>query len=341
MQLIRKQPLRLATALVGLIEGLIMATAPSVARADGNQPLVLEKSIRLANVEGRIDHMAMDVPGARLFVAALGNNTVEVIDLTSGERVHTIQGLKEPQGVLYLPDVKRLIVANGGDGSCQVFEGQSFELLGTINFGSDADNLRYDPQTKLVYAGFGDGSIAAFDATSLEAAWKVALGGHPESFQVEPTGSQIFANVPTRGEIVVIEKGKKKPIASWPLHDLKSNYPMALDSVNHRLFVGCRNPARLAVFDTNSGNLITAVQIPGDIDDLFYDANRKRLYGSCGEGYLTVFAQVDPDTYRHTADIPTERGARTSIFSSERGEIFLAVPHRGSQQAEIRVYSVG
>jgi DNA-binding beta-propeller fold protein YncE len=341
MHTIKKQRPRLAAVLVYVVGGFIIATAPSSVRADSNQPLVFEKSIGLPGVEGRIDHMAMDVPGSRLFVAALGNNTVEVLDLTSGERVHSIQGLKEPQGVLYVPDVQRLIVANGGDGSCQVFEGKSFELIKTIKFGNDADNLRYDSKTKQVYVGFGDGSIAAFDAATLKVAWKVALGGHPESFQVEQTGSHVFANVPTRGEVVVIDKEKKKAVTSWPLHDLKSNYPMALDSANHRLFVGCRNPAKLAVFDTNSGKLITAMQIPGDIDDLFYDSKHKRLYGSCGEGYLTVFDQVDPDSYTHTTDMPTARGARTSIFASEKGEIFLAVPHRGSQQAEIRVYSVG
>jgi hypothetical protein len=120
---------------------------------------------------------------------------------------------------------------------------------------------------------------------------------------------------------------------------LVNNFPMALDSANHRLFVECRNPAKIPVVDTGSGNLVVTMSIPGDIDDLFYDARRMRLYGSFGEGYIAVFDQVDPNYYTHSGDIPTAKGARTSLFVPEKNRLCLAVPRRGAQKAEIYTYS--
>ena len=85
--------------------------------------LHLETKISLPGVKGRIDHLAYDAAGHRVFIAALGNNTVEVVDLPGKARMHTITGLHEPQGVLYIPSLQRLVVANGGDGNCVFFNG--------------------------------------------------------------------------------------------------------------------------------------------------------------------------------------------------------------------------
>src|SRR3954449_10058550 len=129
-----------------------------------NQPLRLEKTIDLPEVQGRIDHLSVDVKGQRLFVSALGNNTVEIIDLTAGKRLKTISGLQEPQGVLYVPATDRLYVANGKDGSVRIFDGTSYAPLKTLDYGNDADNLRYDSGHERIFVGYASGALGDFDS---------------------------------------------------------------------------------------------------------------------------------------------------------------------------------
>src|SRR5438477_9578923 len=116
-------------------------------------PLQLKQTIALLGVEGRIDHVALDVAGERLFVCALGNNTVEVLDLRKGERVHSITGLGSPQGIAYIPQLDRLFIANDKGGVCRIYDAKSFQSVGELNFKDDADNVRYDDATKKIYVG--------------------------------------------------------------------------------------------------------------------------------------------------------------------------------------------
>src|SRR3978361_401719 len=93
----------LGPALRSLLSGALICFAAH-ARGGGGQPMViLVRTIPLADVSGRIDHMAVDLRRGRLFVAELGNNTVDVVDLASGKIIQRIKGLKEPQGVGYAP----------------------------------------------------------------------------------------------------------------------------------------------------------------------------------------------------------------------------------------------
>jgi DNA-binding beta-propeller fold protein YncE len=310
------------------------------AHAEDKTPLRLERTIPLPDVQGRIDHMAVDLAGERLFVAALGNNTLEVIDLRIGKRIRSITGLTEPQGVIYLPEFQRLFVTNGGDGSCKVFDGNSLGLLDTVKFSADADNLRYEPQTKKVYVGYGAGALGTFDAKTGKHLWDVRLAGHPESFQLEAAGPRIFVNVRPANQVAVIDRNKREVAAIWPLQDAKDNFPMALDESNHRLFIGCRNPAKIIIYDTELGKTVGRLDVAGDMDDIYHDPKTKRLYASCGEGFLHVFQQIDPDHYAVMAKIATAKGARTSLLIPKQGRLYLAVPHRGEQQAEVRVYTV-
>ncbi|MDQ6700495.1 MAG: YncE family protein [Acidobacteriota bacterium] len=303
------------------------------------QPLRLEKTIPLPGVQGRIDHMSIDVKNQRLFVAALGNNTLEVVDLKQGKRVHTIPGLHEPQGILYVPVSNRLYIANGKDGTVRIYDGSSYELLKTIEYGDDADNLRYDAAQARVYVGYGSGSLGAIDSDGNKVA-DIKLGSHPESFQLEKTGSRIFVNLPKSRKIAVVDRAGGSVTASWGTGGALSNYPMSLDEADHRLFVICRLPARLIVLDTNTGKIVAKLPAAGDCDDVFYDAGHKRIYASGGEGAITVFRQQDADRYTEIAKIATVKGARTSFFSGDLGRLFLAVRRQGSEEAAIRVYTV-
>ncbi len=296
------------------------------------------QTIPLPGVEGRIDHFGVDVQGQRLFVSALGNNTLEVLDLQHGNRLTSIKGLREPQGVLFVPEEDKLFVANGDDGTCRVFDGSSYELLATVNFASDADNVRYDPERKQIYVGYGEGALGILDTTTGQKVGDIPLRAHPESFQLEKSGSRIFVNLPNANHtIAVVDRSKGSVVAAWPV-EAQANFPMALDEADHRLFVVTRKPATLVVLDSGSGKRVASYPAVGDADDLFYDAVRKLVYISGGEGFIDIFAQSNPDHYHPAGRIPTASGARTSLFVPELNRLYLAVPHRGNQPTEIRVY---
>jgi DNA-binding beta-propeller fold protein YncE len=325
-----------------LLRGAVLvASCSCVIAAHGEQKgLKLKQTIPLPGVEGRIDHLAVDVSGERLFVCALGNNTVEVLDLRKGERIHSITGLGSPQGILYTHDPDRLFVANDKGGIVKIFDGKSFEPLGELNFKDDADNVRYDDVTKKIYVGFGSGGIAILNVPDGKQIGSIKLLAHPEAFELEKHGSRIFVNVPNSRHVAVIDRDKGEVIARWQTDLAFGNFPMALDETNHRLFIGCRFPSKLIVLNSESGDVVAKIGISGDSDDVFYDTKRHRIYAICGAGKIDIIEQTDPNSYKASAKIDTAAGARTGFFVSEVDTLFAAVPHRGSQQAEIRAYHV-
>jgi DNA-binding beta-propeller fold protein YncE len=308
--------------------------------AHAAEPLRLVRTITLGKVEGRIDHMAVDADGHRLFVAALGNNTVEVIDLSAGGVVGSIHGLHEPQGVAFVKDKGLLAVANGDDGTCRLFNADSLRPNQTFDFHSDADNARYDVDERRLYVGFGNGAIGVLDIAGMKRLADVALPAHPESCQFETKGRRIFVNVPGARQVAVIDRQRLKVVAAWPVDEAQANFPMALDEASHRLYVGCRSPAKVLVFDTESGKSVTSFRTVGDTDDLFYDQRTRRLYVCGGEGFIFVYQEQDGNHFSRLAKIPTATGARTALFVPATARLFVAVPHRGSQAAEVREYEV-
>ena len=325
----------LTLALIIAAAGNYLAAAES-----GNPPLQLQQTIQLPGVEGRIDHFAFDAGGDRLFVCALGNNTAEVLDLRKGERVHTISGLGAPQGLDYIPELNRLFVTNDKGGVCNIYDAESFELIDKVDFQDDADNVRYDNTTRRVYVGFGSGGIAVVNAADGKQVGSIKLPAHPEAFELEKQGKRIFVNVPDARYVAVIDREKGEVVATWKTAWTFGNFPMALDEANHRLFIGCRLPSKLIVLNTDSGDVVAKIDISGDSDDVFYDAKRHRIYAICGAGKIDIIEQTDPKTYKALTKVDTANGARTGLFVPERDTLFVAVPHRGPQQAEIRSYQV-
>jgi DNA-binding beta-propeller fold protein YncE len=299
--------------------------------------LKLVQTIPLPGVKGRFDHFAIDTKGQHLFVAALGNNTLEIIDLAACKRLMGLSGMSKPTGVLYLPALNQILVANGDDGTLKALIGSDYKVQQSLKDLGDADNLRFDSKSKFAWLGYGEGALGIIDPATAKLVASVKLPAHPESFQLEPDGNRIFVNLPDANQIAVVDRENKTVLAHWPMQKFQANFPMALDA-NHRLFVGCRKPARLVILDTTTGKPVTDLAISGDTDDLFYDAARKRLYLSCGEGFIDTIEQTTPDTYKRISRIPTAPGARTSYFSPDLDRLYLAVPERGSQKAEICIY---
>jgi DNA-binding beta-propeller fold protein YncE len=318
----------------------LCCTGIATVAAQSAAPLKLKQTLPLSGVEGRIDHFAFDPTGERLFVCALGNNTVEVLDLRKAERIHSITGLGAPQGIAYVPELNRIFIASDKGGIFKIYDGKSFQAVGELDFKDDADNVRYDDAAKKIYVGFGSGGIAIVNAPDGKQIGSIKLSAHPEAFELEKNGRRIFVNVPNSRHVAVIDREKGEVVAKWKTDLAFGNFPIALDESNHRLFVGCRLPPKLVVLNTESGDAVAKIDISGDPDDVFYDAKRRRVYAICGAGKIDVVEQIDPKTYKTSTKIDTAEGARTGLFVPERDTLFVAVPHRGSQRAEIRCYAV-
>ncbi len=328
---------------------LILILFLTSCRANGNATGVppstngivrLTQTIPLPNVSGRIDHLSIDLKGQRLFVAALGNNTVEVLDLKAGKVIHSIAGLSEPQGTLFLPELNKLFVTNGGNGQCEIFDASSFAAIGSIELAGDADNIRYDSNSSSVVAGYGEGGLSLIDPKNGKAISSIRLDGHPESFQLEASGTRIFVNIPSANQIAVVDRGQQKVISVWLITGALANFPMALDESQHRLFVGFRAPARLGVFDTETGKLITSLESVGDVDDIFYDASHNLIFAIGGNGYVDMFSQQAADHYQLLAHVPTASGARTGLWVPELNRLYVAVPRQGAREAKIQIYDL-
>lgn len=322
------------TVLAGIVT-LVNAAAP--AQSADASPLQLETKIMLGDVRGRIDHMAIDLKRQRLFVAELGNDSVGIVDLANRKLIHRIPGLKEPQGVGYEPSTDMLYVANAGDGSVRLFEGNGYEPAGQIELGSDADNIRIEPATNRIFIGYGRGALAIIDPATHNKIGDIPVNAHPEAFQIDPATSQIFVNIPDAHGIAVVDRASHKQIGKWLISDRGANFPMALDQIRRRVLVIFRGPAELGVFAITDGKLIAAIETCGDADDVFVDPKRDRVYVSCGTGFLDVLEPKDA-AYRRITRIPTISGARTSLFVPELDRLLVATRARGEAPAALWVF---
>ena len=309
-----------------VLAGAALACPSVPARArDTQAPLALERVIPLANVSGRIDHMAVDLRRGRLFVAELGNNTVDVVDLVAGRAVHRISGLHEPQGIGYAPAADVVAVANAGDGSVRFYKGEDYAPVARADLKDDADNIRLDPRSGKFLVGYGTGGIATLDPASGDVLGEAPLPAHPEGFRVDAEGRRALVNVPDAGQIAVVDLTTGKQTATWRMPSLRANFPMAWDEANRLVAVVYRSPPRLVLLDSGTGEVTQTQETCGDADDVFFDSRRSRIYVSCGSGHVDIFArQGGSGRYHPLARVATRSGARTSLFVPELDRLFVA-----------------
>jgi DNA-binding beta-propeller fold protein YncE len=297
---------------------LLAFAAPAAA----DEPLVLEAKIPLGRVFGRIDHMAIDVRRQRLFVAELGNDSLGVVDLKTASVVKRLPHMAEPQGTGYVAATDTVYVASGLDGMVRLFHGADLAPAGMIALGQDADDIRVDDKAGQVVVGYGAGGIAVIDAATGKLHGTIHLAEHPEGFAL--WRDRIFVNVPDARQIAVIDRAAQKQVASWPTHDGRANFPLAIEGEGERVVSVFRRPARLVAFSPVDGRSLASIDTCADADDVFADAKRHRLYVSCGEGAVDVLERRG-NTYRRLARVPTAPGARTSLFVPELDRLYVAV----------------
>jgi len=298
------------------------AAVPPLDVHDPRSPLLLERAIELPATQGRIDHLAVDVVRRRLYVAEVANGTVDAIDLDAGKVFGRIAGLKEPQGVAWLPQQNEFVVACG-DGSVHFYDERQHEVARLV-LGDDADNVRVDPRNGNVVVGYGSGGLATIDPNSHTLIGRLTFKGHPEGFRL--SGALAFINVPGDGSILAVDRDKGVVIGRWSTGIRRLNFPMAIDPAGKSIVIAYRLPAALARIDVATGHMIASQSICGDSDDVFLD--RDRVLVVCGAGHVDIVRDGRIET-----TVKTLPGARTGLFVPELHRLFVAVPARGKPAA--------
>lgn len=319
---------------VTALAGAICVTLGACGAGSAAPPmLVLERAVPLAKVAGRIDHLAIDPARRWLFVAELGNGSVEAVDLATGRPRGRIDGLEEPQGLGYLPDRQELAVATGGDGMLRFYRAADLRLVGSLKLGHDADDVRVDPRSGRVVVGYGE-ALAVVDPTTRTLVSSIPLGAHPEGFQV--MGDRALVNLPRAGAVVVVDLAQGRELARWRNPGPQLNFPMALDAAGDQAAVIYRLPARLVVFQTATGRPSAPVATCGDADDADFD-RAGRLYVICGSGVAESFVRTDA-AYVSAGRTVTRDGARTGLYDPGADRLYVAARARGTEPAAILVY---
>jgi DNA-binding beta-propeller fold protein YncE len=328
-----------------VIVTLVFLFSYSVASADNGAALKLVQTIPLPEVDGRIDHFAIDLKGRRAFLAALTKNTIEVVDLRAGRVEHTLPGFAKPQGVLFVPMFNKLIVASGADGSVKTLDGTTFAVIQAASVSLGADAIGYDPQAKEIYVGSGggdsnkeEGDLTIFNVASGAQVAALTTDAHAGGSVVDRHGERVFVLVPEKAEVVVFDRKTRARVAKWTIPGIQKDVAIALDEKSHRLFLGVRTPASIVVLDSNSGAVVASVPTVATLDGLSFDSAMRRIYTSGGEGFVDVTQQIDADHYERVARIPTGPIARTSVFVQEWHRLYVAVPRDKERGAELRVF---
>jgi DNA-binding beta-propeller fold protein YncE len=320
----------LAAGLV-LIAGIRVGTG-----AEEGQVLERVAIIQWIGASGPLDHLLVDSKNSRLFVANQSNDTLDVVDLKGQKAVKKVAGQKKIHGIAYVSELDRIFVGNG-EGVCNVLDGRDYSLLKSHPI-ADADNVHYDSRTNHVFVA-GEKDLTVIDAKSLDLVTTIKLPGSPEGFQNATKQPRLYVNTGSPCEVAVIDTDKNEVIGHFPLKAEKGIETLVLDEANKRIFVGFRGEPRIVVLELESGKEVASVAIPEGIDDMFYDAKAKRIYASCGSGFVAVVRQVDADHYELAAKVATIKGAKTSYYDTQTARLYLAVPRQeGKEGPEIWVY---
>lgn len=323
--------------------------------------LELVQTIQLPEATGRLDHIGVDLERKRLFVAAVTDNSLEVIDLTSGKPVNRLTGVKGTQDALFLGgDINKLYVSSLA-GYVRVFQGDTLQPVQDFKVEPGANRLFYDATRNLIYFGYG-GQNAGFEAYERVGILKPKPGpGHDEfvADMIAPTprpghlaeiamddGGNLLVCDSFTNLIYQFDTRKRELIRSWTARG-GGAADMALDHTGHRLFVGTRNPPRMIVYNSLTGEEIQSLPAPETMDGVFYDANLKRIYMTGGRwygtpgaspGWIYVYEQNDRDHYDMISKIKTRPGSGTSLLVPELNRLYVASQAIGDQRAAILVF---
>ena len=329
---------------IAVFLALILFCALS-SNAQPKAPLTLQQTIPLPGVTGKFDHFAIDLAGTRLFAAATGNHSVEVVDLKIDKVQQSITGLGKPHGLTWVAATSSLYVADGALGELRVYKGTPLALVGKIKLSDDADDMVFDEADRLLFIGHGTGDaasparVAVVDTEHFCMVADLSVSTHPEALDIDPQSSRVFANIAGSNEVAVINTAAMAVTARWQLTKAADNVPMAFDSEHQLLYVACRTPSTVIALDSATGKEVASQPAADGADDLFYDPALRRVYVIAGAGEVDSY-QVDSAKLLHPLGVVhTIAGAKTALFVPAQNLLYVGVPATGDHAAEIRVYS--
>ena len=334
--------------IVLLVGAGLFSSSPAYSQAETKQPLRLVQIISIPNVKGRLDHMDVDVKSKRLFVAGLERGTFEVIDLKAGKWRRSIPGFKKPQGAVYVPKFNKLFLASGDDAMVRVFHGDSLQLRDSILLEPGPNRIVYEPHSKTVYVGYGGkdagkdyGEVGIIDANTDKHVGDIKITAHPSELLLNNSGSALFIFMSAANQLQVADLAKRQITETWPVSNQRPG-DAAFDQPNSRLFIGTRTPPEMIVMDAKSGKEIVHLPTAENMDGVYYDAKRKRIYVSggreIGEGFVYVYQQKSANEYETVGKITTRGGAGTSFWSPELDRYYVAAPANANENAAMLVY---
>ena len=331
-------------AVLFLIECTRIANAQEV----GRQSLRLVQTISMPNVKGRIDHMEVDLESKRLFIAAVENGSMEVVDLGAGKWTRSVPGFKTPTEMSYVPELNKVFVASRDDGMVRVFRGDSLDLIDSVKLELGVNRIVYDPARKYLYVGYGAklagfdyGRVGIIDARSNKLLGDMVVEAHPSQILLDNAAHRIVVAVWELGRIDVFDARDRQVLLTWTTGGQSGD--MALDQTHHRLFVATRNaPQMMIVYDSESGQEVARLPADGRMNGVYYDGWHKRIYVTCGRdlpaGFIFVYEQKDADHYEFIRKVPTGPGAGTSFWVPQLNRFYVAVPAAEKQEAAVLVF---
>jgi DNA-binding beta-propeller fold protein YncE len=272
--------------------------------------------------EGGWDYVTVDSNGHRLFVTR-STHTI-VIDTENGKQLGDIPGQKRSHGVAIVPRLNRgFITDGGGSGAIVVFDLTTYRALGQIPTVPDTDGIIYDAKLDRVLAVSGDEGVLMTFPPDIEPksgkVEQIKLGGAPEFLASDGSG-KVYVNLEDKGVVAVVDLNSKSVVARWPVAPGGHPVGMAMDTKTHRLFIGCRNPQKLVVMNSESGKVEASLPIGVGVDATGF--NQGQAFASCRDGSLSV-AGMKASGLELEQTVKTPDGARTMAIDPETERIYL------------------
>lgn len=321
---------------------LVLSVLAVSSNAQEKLPLKLVATTPMPGFTGDFDHFGVDLKGNRLFLAAEDQKSVEVFNLRTGERIHSIDGFGHPLTMAYLPETDRLIVTNGDTDDVALVDCKEYKILKILKLGKGVDHSALNPINRYFYVENGaapDGkshSLAIIDTKSFQIVGEIPglSGDSNEGMVIDRAGKKLYVNLTGSDEVGVIDLDTRQIVAKWPLPDVHVAHAIALDESNHRLFTATRKPSQFVVFNTDTGKVVATLPCVGVNSDMSLDVARKRIYVT-GSDTASVFVQRDADHYEHIAEVPTAYRAKSSIFVPELKRLYVADSGKGKPDAKL------
>jgi len=314
--------------------------------APANAPLVLLRTTSLPDITGDFDHFAVDLEHNRLYASAEVHHSIEVFDLKTGEHLRSAPGVSTPHTIAYVPETNRLLVADGGDNSCRILDGNDLHQIASVPLEAGPDAGVYDAEHHLFYVGNGGRTaktdysyITVVDADKAKEVRKIRINANNlEAMAIDPATKLLYVNMRDKAQVAVVDLEKGEVRQTWSVAGLQLNTPLSLDAANHRLFIAGRKPGKFFVLDTETGKTVAMLDCVETADDMTYDPSRGRIYIT-GTGGATVIEQQSPDRYHTVAQFATNSG-KTSIYVPQLQQFYIIHTKTPEDAAALQVYKV-